>query len=633
MCGFLCISKSEQFTQEQILKSLDLQSHRGPDDTKISFDHLSGVFLGFNRLSIQDLSQNASQPMKDERDEVFLVFNGEIYNFKKIKTQFKNSQIGTRTNSDTEVILDLYLNFGIEGLLKNIKGMFSILIHDKRINKIFAIRDKFGMKPLYYSFFKNSYIFSSEIKSILNLKRDNDWDYHNALNPALTCYLPPKGKTLFNNVSEIKQGNYVELDLKKNSINEFEYTNILNEVDKKKYSQISNLSKNDYISKFIEILEKSIDEHLISDSKVGILFSAGLDSSIISKLAADKKPDLNLFHFSDKKDIFNSTHYANIFSDKYKANLNIINEADINFKKEFIKMIYHYEFPNKPEGIVLNNVCEIANSKGFKSLLTGDCADELFSGYEIHKNFYLRYKSSKSFLFKLVNKLLNKTTNLDLYESTRYDPIQTDYFIQPSLQSLSEIPINLILHRGLRNNEFLSSISKYDFLNSDFETKMQAFILDNINFAMQRYLKRSDSIGMMNSVELRIPFLDYDLFNFVVNSPLKYKIQLSPLNKYDRKIILKKVAKKLGIPDKIIFRKKIGTHFNFENQLNDIINKIEFKHSSNLLKIDHSLIKNNLINSFGTESHRAKYSLISLELIGSMFLENMTQEDLYNYIN
>ena len=150
-------------------------------------------------------------------------------------------------------------------------------------------------------------------------------------------------------MSEIKQGNYVELDLKKNSINEFEYTNILNEVDKKKYSQISNLSKNDYISKFIEILEKSIDEHLISDSKVGILFSAGLDSSIISKLAADKKPDLNLFHFSDKKDIFNSTHYANIFSDKYKANLNIINEADINFKKEFIKMIYHYEFPNKPK--------------------------------------------------------------------------------------------------------------------------------------------------------------------------------------------------------------------------------------------------------------------------------------------
>ena len=138
---------------------------------------------------------------------------------------------------------------------------------------------------------------------------------------------------------------------------------------------------------------------------------------------------------------------------------------------------------------------------------------------------------------------------------------------------------------------------------------------------------------MMNSVELRIPFLDYDLFNFVVNSPLKYKIQLSPLNKYDRKIILKKVAKKLGIPDKIIFRKKIGTHFNFENQLNDIINKIEFKHSSNLLKIDHSLIKNNLINSFGTESHRAKYSLISLELIGSLFLENMTQEDLYNYIS
>lgn len=632
MCGFLCVTNTSNFKNENLISSLNLLNHRGPDNSQSYTDKKNSLFLGFNRLSIQDTSDNGNQPMMDKDKNIIIVFNGEIYNFRKLKSKLLNDVDQLISKSDTEVILNLYKKYGINELLKLIKGMFSIIIYDKILNELILIRDQFGMKPLYYSYYDTSFVISSEIKSIIHLRNKNDFDSKYCFNTSLTCYLPPKGKTMFSDIKEVKPGSYVIIDLNKNTIKEKTFVNILDIVDKNKYLYNSNISSRNYISKFIEILENSVDEHLISDTKIGVLYSGGLDSSIISKIASNLKGNIDLFHFSAENDIHKDNKFVENFSKTSGNNLHIIEENEIDFKKEFVDMLYYYEFPNKPEGIVLNKVCSYASRLGFKSLLTGDCADELLGGYEIHKDFLLRYKSSKSRLIKFINKFVNFFSNYDLYEITRYDPTQTDYFIQPSIKNLFEIPANLLLHRGLRTNEFISSIKQYDFLNSDYEKKMQGFILDNINFAMQRYLKRSDAIGMKNSIELRIPFLDYDLFNLILNSPLKYKLSNPIFSFYERKKILKKIALKLDIPKEIINRKKVGTHFNFVSDLLDILKKIEFVHSSKILNIDKKIIKDNLLNSLGSESQRAIYGLISTEILGMIFLDKLNKKEIYEVI-
>ena len=630
MCGFLGIHNNENFSLNFLKDSLNLLIHRGRDDTNIKYIESLKIFLGFQRLAIQDLSNNGNQPMSDKNDKIQIIFNGEIYNFKELRKELKKKGFNFYNQSDTEVILVGYKCWGIKKLLSKIEGMFSFGLLDQNQKKIYLARDKFGMKPMFYSNNK-SFIFSSECKAILKLLKTNRWDNVGVLNPMFTTYLPPEGRTLFENIHELKQGNYLEYSLKEEKIEIFEYFSLRNFVNQKYYEEISNFSHTEILNLYDEILKKSVSKHLVSDVPLGILFSAGLDSSLIAKVAEKsfQNNKKELFFFNTKDQNYQFLSFAKEFSNNSGYNLNVISEENIDFLPQIIDQLYYYEAPNKPEGIVLSSACKEAYKKGFKVLLTGDAADELLAGYTMFNDFFTSQLSSKNIFLKSIFKLINKFQPFDLYKFSNISPIKTGYFLNPSKIGLAELPFNLLLNGEERLSNWKKNIEAYDFISDENEKHNQSFILDGLSSQLPRYLLRSDRLGMKETVELRLPYLDDEFVRLILNTPLKYKIRFSLLkSSIQTKKILRDLSIKNNVPKNIIKRKKFGTPFVFTKKLKELCSKVNFKHCSDILKIKDEKIKYNLLNSYDEDIDRAQYGFLSTEILGRLFIEGKTRDEI-----
>ncbi|MCR4674418.1 MAG: asparagine synthetase B, partial [Lachnospiraceae bacterium] len=296
MCAILgVISKSDyqQFYTTELWQMCEIQSHRGPDDRggiafnieNSSCEEIEGEdyvkakgFLGFQRLSIQDLSTNGHQPMLDARKKVAIVFNGEIYNFKELRIELKKQGYEFNSGTDTEVLLSLYLNYGLEKTLSLVNGMFGFIILDLRINKLYVVRDRFGIKPLYMANTDDAVLFSSEMKAFLK--------YHGfeaKLNleafEELLLFKENIKDTMFQEVEEIEPGTITIFNLETNSCHVEKYFDIENYSRKECTTSMSKL-----VDEAESILKKVVKRQLISDTRVGCQLSGGIDSSIITKI-------------------------------------------------------------------------------------------------------------------------------------------------------------------------------------------------------------------------------------------------------------------------------------------------------------------------------------------------------------
>ncbi len=625
MCSVFGIVGNKKVDLPLFEKSAKLMNHRGPDYFGIWKSGNEHIALSSSRLALNDLSEHGHQPMADHSNKLRIVFNGEIYNFKELKKELISEGAKFKNNTDTEVILEGYKFWGMPDLLKKIRGMFAFGLLDEEKNKFILARDTHGMKPLFYNIKDNQLIFSSEIKSIINYTNERKIDYNSAQSVFLTNSIAPLDKTLFNNIKKINLGETLNIDLKNFSISKQRFSLLKNFIDKDEYYKNENLSFEEICNKFDKTLSDSVAEHFEADAPVGVMFSAGLDSSLIAAIAkkCSKKP-VHLFKYSSDK--LKDNNLAKDFAEKFNMKLIEIKSNGKDLLLDLPRLIYHYETINKCEGSALGKICRSARSHGFKALLTGDASDELFGGYYSQQSFLLRTFIQNNILTPKIRKFLIKA--IPFFEFLQFP--KWDYILNPFNPNISEGPLNFLFWKGHRLKEWNESINAYDFVKNQTQAECNSYLLDELQYRFERFMIRADSYGMMESVELRLPFLDKRVVKLALNLSIKKKIRFRPSWKrkslFSGKEINKYVAKRYGISDSILKRVQIGTPYDGKDLEKKLIGKWPLKYLAEFFEIKEDKIVYNLLNI--KDNEQLIWCFLSSEIFIRLFFKGETVENI-----
>ena len=537
MCGFAGYINKKEKNKETIKKMTDAIIHRGPDDEGYYNDE--NISMGFRRLSIIDL-KNGNQPMI--YDNYVITFNGEIYNFKDIKKKLIEKGHTFKTNSDTEVLLHGYIEYK-EKVLDELRGMFAFTIWDKQNQILFGARDHFGQKPFYYTNMNDTFMYASEIKSLIHhpdfIKEVNK----KALKPYLTFQTSVYEETFFKGVYKLLPGHY------------FIYNQNTNEIDIHKYYEIKyNIKNQDFdelVNKIDKTITSSIDTHLISDVPLGSYLSGGIDSSyVVSYLKPDKTFSVG-FDFKD----FNEVPYAKELSDILKIeNISELINAD-DFFNSLDKVQYYADEPTANLSAVPLYFLSALASKYVKVVLSGEGADELFGGYPFYKedDLLIKYKKLPSIIRKTIKTLVAPLPDFHGKNFlTKGGSKIEDYFVGEAFV-FNDKDANKILTDKYKNNISFKDITKpyYDKVkDKDDLTKMQ--YLDMHFWLPNDILLKADKMSMANSLELRVPILDKEVFALSNTIPTNYM-----LSHNTTKYILRKAASS-RIPEEWYKRPKKG---------------------------------------------------------------------------
>ena len=543
-----------------MLKMLELQKHRGPDDSGIRAFHLwdarskelstrevatlddrfEGI-LGFNRLSILDLSANGHQPMCTDDGQVILAFNGEIYNAFDFKDELVADGVRLKSTTDTEIVLYLYVKYGFDGMIKRLNGMFAIVIIDLREHKIFITRDRFGIKPMYLYRQNNCFAFSSELKSFFALK-----EFKAELNtPLLDEYLlfrSALNNTLLKHVTPIEPGTYTIYSPDKgfSTVRYFDVNDYQRRAD-------SGITLRESKENFKSILGEGVKRQLLSDVKLGCQLSGGIDSSLVTWLAKNSKKDDLLesvsIIFDDKR--FSEEIYIDQVASRnnIKAHKFLLDGA--SYMDAFKDAAWHYEAPlNHPNTLGIYLLSK--RSKEYVTvLLSGEGADEVFGGYErfasLNKPFELR-----PLISGLKRNRQNPLSYLLNYTDPAYRAVMASAFISPYMAKVlrsdyttqSGIEKRIELYKSLSGSLFDRQV-KYE---------MKTYLPD--------LLTRQDTMSMAHSIENRVPFLDNLLVDHAFTIPEKHL--LGQQRAVDETKYLLKVLSADIFGDEFAFRKKMG---------------------------------------------------------------------------
>jgi asparagine synthase (glutamine-hydrolysing) len=515
MCGICGLSWHDS---NLIKKMGEKIKHRGPEQEGFFID--DDVSLCCERLKVLDLSQNAKQPQHNEDSSIWVVLNGEIYNFRELKKSLENNH-KFYTNSDTEVIVHAYEEYG-EDCLSKLNGMFSFAIWDSKKKKLFLARDRMGVKPLFYCFVNNQLLFSSEIKSLLqfdDVKRELNYE---ALSQFTTYAYTVDGQTLFKNINELLPGHKLIYfsDTKKFVISQYWNLSLHQHND----------SEDVILAKLEKLFEQSVKLRLESDVPVGALLSGGLDSSImVAMLSKISDEPIKTFTtgFGHKLDEFDE---ARIVADYYNTDHKEIKLSYDDLTNSLPSILWHMEFPFGRPSILSNFLVAKEVKKYVTVAYTGEGSDELFGGY----NRYLNYSKNNSALS------IDEINNLPSGFFTNSIE-KNQIFSSKVLSSFPETvkPNNIF-------NELVESNKNFDLLN-----QVLLFELKTEIPGAQTW--RIDRTGSAHALELREPFLDYHLIEYCSSIPAHYKIRHN--GGINKKYILQKLARKY-LPDKIANRKK-----------------------------------------------------------------------------
>lgn len=628
MCGISALIKKEDFINisdtnllNSIVKNLN---HRGPDEKGIK--QINNTFLGMTRLSIIDI-KNGSQPMSSKCGNYTIVYNGELYNYLDLKKELQVNGVSFFTNSDTEVVLNSYIYWG-DNAVSKFNGMFAIIIHDKSKNLNWIARDRLGKKPLYIYEDNKKYLISSEVRSITKainevegLSFDHDyqsyWDY-------LTYRYIPGERTSHKNIKKILPSSIIKIQNK--------------QVTKETYYSLPSYRKSDNYKKanLHKLIKDAVNKRLISDVPLGIVLSGGLDSSIIL-YEASKKQKIESFHVafeSDNSD-YNETYYAQNISQHCNSNLNILNISETEFFDDLEKFNFPTDEPiSDLSTIPFNRLCALANKK-VKVLLSGEGADEIFAGYGLHnvqKEINLIKllnisPASSNFLLKIYSLLKGKLNKASEY--TNYDyknwPIQNLYNITNQISDLDKLNLMKINNSDifLRSERILEGNYKKVI---DEEPVDQILKIITKDWLVENVLMKSDKVSMHNSIEIRCPFLDINIVNYMFSTNIKNKINL-----FKNKLIGKYNLRKLyfnKIPNEIIYRKKLGFPVPYyslrEKKSQEFVYEILSNNNSFLSNIfDLKKIKLFIDRSLSENNDQSKYFLWSLAIY-ELWIKNKT---------
>ena len=541
MCGFVGFTNFIKDDGTVLTKMMDRIAHRGPDASGKFID--GNIALGFRRLSIIDLAEG-NQPMFNEDKSLVLVFNGEIYNYRELKKQLLENGHVFANNSDSEVLLHGYEEWG-EDLVLKLRGMFAFVIFDRRENTIFAARDMFGIKPFYYTFMGDSFIFGSEIKAFLEHPQFKKELNEEALGHFLSFQYSPTEETFFKGVYKLPPAH------------SFTFKN--GRISKRRYWKPEFSETEGALEYFADLTDKAVREsvaaHKIADVEVGSFLSSGIDSSYIAEAAAVDKTFTVGFESPDG-DRYNEIHFAKNFADT----INVENISKIITPEEywdsFGKIQYHMDEPlADPAAIALYFVSKLA-SEYVKVVMSGEGADELFGGYRIYQEpiTLTAYDRIPFPIRRAISKVCEHLPHIHgiNYLIRRGKTIEERFIGNANIFSYKER--NNILKsqsaKGACSPEELCSRFYLEVADKDTVTKMQ--YLDINMWLMGDILLKADKTSMANSLELRVPFLDKKIMEFASKIPLKCRV-----NTRTTKLALRKAAERT-LPKLTAEKDKLG---------------------------------------------------------------------------
>lgn len=565
MCGIVgFVSKNSD--EENIHKMLHVQSYRGPDDKGVFVEQIDGRYIhfGHNRLSIQDLSSHGHQPFVSDCGNYIIVFNGEVYNFKTIRHELEQLGYTFVSESDTEVILYAYKVWGIECLEKFI-GMFAFSILDKRKNKMYLVRDRAGVKPLYF-YDGNVFMFSSELKSFHEHPQ-----FKKELNREVLPYYfqfgyIPAPHTIFKNTHKLEPGHYLEFNIQYSTFKMQKYWSVDECYAKEKFDK----SEREILDDLEELLTDAVDLRMVSDVPVGVFLSGGYDSSLVTALLSqDRTRKLHTFTigFDDKK--YNEAEHAKAIAKHFGTEHTeyYVSEKDMLDKVESLP--FYYDEPFGDSSAIPTMIVSKLARKDVTVALSADGGDEAFCGYS--KYFFLE-KFAPVFSNK-IKKIFLKSV-LKLFSGKQIEWINS---LLPNRMQQTNIRDKYNKFKRAMNTDSLETMfcnaSSYvdsqvveDFLNikansslyENFSMKKDLSFLDNMmltdykTFMVDDVLTKVDRATMSVSLEGREPLLDHRIIEFMARVPseLKYK---NNHGKYFARQILNK-----HIPQAMIDKPKAG---------------------------------------------------------------------------
>ncbi|MCG8311533.1 MAG: asparagine synthase (glutamine-hydrolyzing) [Cytophagales bacterium] len=560
MCGITGIYSKNLAGKMHMINlsnATELISHRGPDARGVWMNDFVG--LGHRRLSILDTSYRANQPMKDATGRYRIVYNGEIYNYKELRKGLLDKGIDFRSTSDTEVLLHLYIRYK-EKCLSQLNGFFAFGIYDEKEHNLFLARDRYGIKPLYYFNDDDKFLFSSDMQSLFAYGFEKNLDIE-TLYTYLQLNYTPAPNTMISGVKMLEPGQYATVNnahLKINQYYRIEYTP----------QDRATESYEDRQTRLKSLIEDSVKSRLVSDVPLGTFLSGGIDSSIISGIAKKYKKDLYTFSIGYKDEpFFDETSYACLVAKKFDTNHTIFSLSNDDLYEHLFDILDRMDQPFADSSAIPTYILSKRTREHITVALSGDGADELFSGYNKHSAHLkamdggtlnsilktvgpmLKYlpKSRNGVISNKIRQAEKFGSGLRLDQKARYwrwAGLASESGALKLLNSTTRDQLSQHRYREYKNYLLNSISDKHDF-NRLLLADMQLVLPNDM-------LRKVDLMSMANGLEVRVPFLDHRVVDYAFQLPVSSKI-----NHQIRKRILQDAFRDL-LPAELYNRPKKG---------------------------------------------------------------------------
>ncbi|MFN7493595.1 MAG: asparagine synthase (glutamine-hydrolyzing) [Cyclobacteriaceae bacterium] len=553
MCGIAGIISRKQVSESSIEEMTNLLNRRGPDDVGVYRDEY--VSLGHRRLSIIDLA-TGHQPMVSDDNLKVIVFNGEIYNFKSVREELLGVGQVFKTTSDTEVLLKGYEAFGLDGLLSRIEGMFAFAIYDRKIEKVFLVRDRFGEKPLYYFEDELGFYFASEIKALLPRLQNKSIDL-TALNLFLGLTYIPAPFTIYQQIRKVEAGEAIQVT-KDGSVKRYKYYSLSQDI----LSTTPYLSYKSAMKDIRFLLENSVEQRMISDVPIGTFLSGGIDSSIVSAIMAKKSEvPIQTFSIGFKEPSYDESARSNLVAKHIGSSHNLYTISHQDLLQATDSILDYFDEPFGDSSAIPSWMVAKKASEKVKVVLTGDCADELFGGYEKYLAPY--YVEKYNFWPPVIRKIFEMFVSIIPHHAI------TNHLLRKVKKIIKNASLqDFDLHYNLMLMGF-SDEERVSILKSEWKKDIKPIMAERFSKLSGRHqmdkgfysdvkvvlegdmLPKVDRMSMINSLEARVPFLDSKIVRSSFRMPSEFKI-----NGKNKKRILKDAFADLLPKEVFSFSKK-----------------------------------------------------------------------------
>lgn len=561
--------------RNSVLKKMNESlKHRGPDDDGIFVNDF--VALGQTRLSIIDLSNAGHQPMQSTDGRFTIVFNGEIYNFEEVKQHLLKTGLRHqfKSKTDTEVLLYAYIHLH-EKCLDLLNGMFAFCIYDSIENKIFAARDRMGIKPFYYFQDSNSFIFSSEIRSILltgkkfNVSESALLDYFR----YQTVHTP---FTMLNEIKMLQPGNYISISLPDLKTNINSYWNF---AGNRKINRKINYSEAKEQTKYL--LQQSVKRRLVADVPFGAFLSGGIDSSaIVAIMSQVHSGKVETFSITFEEKEFSEEVYSNLISQKFNTNHHNIKLSLNEFLQTIPEALNAIDHPSA-DGINTYIVSKYTKNAGITMALSGLGGDEIFAGYDVFKrafslNKFIALNNVPLFLRKQMSSALQlfkkDVAAKKIGELLESSNISFELFYEISRKMLTENDLQSLANPIYNSKNFVYDLAeKSNHLFKQDELISKVSYLETQSYMQNVLLRDTDQMSMAVALEVRVPFLDVELVEFITGLSDEIKYPATP-----KKLLVESLGELL--PAEIVFRPKMGFTLPYDTWLRKELKEFAMYH-------------------------------------------------------